>query len=202
MEDSVRPRKRRCSKDHVHMFVDHSCPCPICLESAVSHRSFELPCCNAALAQGEPPQRIHKNCFFAHARASFESKIVVGQSILLMPEEELQRTVRCPRCRHHLAVKRRYVVQNGRLGVDVQWPMDGTAILQAKCPLGASALPERCLLFSVFVGDDVSPPLGNPTKNIVLYDRSPDTLIPEALKPHPTKYTHKHKRRILGYEVD
>ena len=189
----TRPRKRAREEPH-------DCICPICLEAAVPERAFELPCCNAALAQGEPPQRIHKNCFFAHARASFESKIAVGRSILLMPEDELQSTIRCPRCRHPLAVERRYMVLNGHLCVDVKWPMDGTSILEAKCPLEEAALTERCLLFSVFVGDDVIPPLDNPTKTLLLYDRFPDTPTPSSFEPHPVKYTPK--QRLLGYEVE
>ena len=188
----TRPRKRAREEPH-------DCICPICLEAAVPERAFELPCCNAALAQGEPPQRIHKNCFFAHARASFESKIAVGRSILLMPEDELQSTIRCPRCRHPLAVERRYMVLNGRLCVDVQWPMDGTSFLEGRCTAGAEALPEQCLLFAVFVGDAETPPLDNPSRKTVLYERAADTLSTSSSEPHFPKYNPQLE--ILGYDV-
>ena len=93
------------------------------------------------------------------------------------------------------------MVLTARLCADVQWPMDGTSILEAICPLGESDLTERCLLFSVFVGDDVIPPLDNPTKTLLLYDRFPDTPTPSSFEPHhPDKYTPK--QRLLGYDVE
>ena len=91
-------------------------------------------------------------------------------------------------------------MSDGQLAVDLKWPMDGTSILEAKCPLVESARPEYCFFFAVFVGDAETPPLDNPTKTMVLYDRSADTPTPSALEHHPTKYTPK--QRLLGYDVE
>ena len=57
-------------------------------------------------------QRIHKTCFFALVRKTFEERVDLGDSLLLLPDSQLRTKVRCPRCRSALPVERRFQVRD------------------------------------------------------------------------------------------
>lgn len=175
----------------------NECLCPICLECAGDpERSFALPCCNEQLAEGEAPQLLHKCCFFAYARSVFEDKVVKGVSILLMPEAELQKTLRCPRCRQALLVDRKYSPHQDFMCSKIYWPMDGTIMVEAKCRLGAKG-SELSLFFNVYVGGDAKPPVDSITRKVVAYDQFEGKLPSECLPP---ENSFSSNQRILGFD--
>lgn len=156
-----RPRKRAKQRE--------PCACPICLDDCVPERSFALPCCNKGLAPEAEPQLLHKGCFFAYARSVFEAPAFAGRSLLLMPEEELQSLLRCPRCRGRLGVDREFGLaapcrttpnhtRDDSLHAWIRWPMDETIICESQLAMGASQIQEHTRFFNVVLSGDASPP--------------------------------------------